>query len=145
MTIPRRDAEIGMFTLSLDFELIWGTRDKRGQAFRRQCERERSVVIDRLLTLLASYDISATWCVLGHLFLDHCLAVDGRMHPEIVPPHHSWVEGDWFVDDPGTSEQADPIYYGRSLVTRIPRLPYATGDRLPLLFARDLRRSGMLA
>ena len=112
-----------MFTLSLDFELIWGTRDKRGQAFRRQCERERSVVIDRLLTLLASYDISATWCVLGHLFLDHCLAVDGRMHPEIVPPHHSWVEGDWFVDDPGTSEQADPIYYGRSLVTRIRDCP----------------------
>ena len=76
-------------------------------------------MIGRLLGLLDRYAISATWCILGHLLLDHCTPVNGRKHPEIVPPHHSWMQGDWFADDPCTSEQVDPIYYGRSLVTRI--------------------------
>ena len=65
--------ERGVFTLSLDFELIWGTLDLFGpDRFRRACEVERSVVFDRLLALLEELEISATWCVLGHLFLDRC-------------------------------------------------------------------------
>jgi hypothetical protein len=44
--------ERGAFTLSLDFELIWGTLDIAGLKFRRHYEAERSVVIDRLLALL---------------------------------------------------------------------------------------------
>ena len=63
----------GVFTLSLDFELIWGTLDLFGpQAFRRVCEIERHLVIDRLLSLLEEFELPATWCILGHLFLDSC-------------------------------------------------------------------------
>ena len=109
----------GVFTLSLDFELIWGTLDRGPDAFRRACELERSVVIDRLLALLEEFEVRATWCVLGHLFLDSCEASNGRPHPEIVPPEYSRGGREWFADDPGGTEATDPIFYGRSLVQKL--------------------------
>lgn len=116
--------ERGVFTLSLDFELIWGTLDLELPGFREACERERAEVVDRLLALLAEFEIPATWCTLGHLFLERCSPVDGRKHPEIVPPTHEWA-GDWFAKDPCGNEESDPIFYGRSLVDKILACPVA--------------------
>jgi len=62
------------FTVSLDFELMWGTKDRSyGESFRKLCEIERREVVDRLLGLLAEFEIRATWGVVGNLFLkkDH--------------------------------------------------------------------------
>jgi ubiquinone/menaquinone biosynthesis C-methylase UbiE len=53
-------------------------------AFRAACERERAEVVDQLLALVAEFEIPATWCVLGHLFLDACSPRNGVKHPEIV-------------------------------------------------------------
>jgi peptidoglycan/xylan/chitin deacetylase (PgdA/CDA1 family) len=114
----------GTFTISLDFELIWGTLDTRGpDAFRAACEKERAEVVDRLLALLHQYEVPATWCVLGHLFLESCACVDGRAHPDIVRPQHAWARGDWFADDPCTDESHDPIFYAPDLVERIRACP----------------------
>jgi hypothetical protein len=57
--------------------------------------------------------------VLGHLFLDRCAPQNGRPHPEIVRPSHSWHPGDWFRHDGGGDEQSRPTFYGRSLVEQI--------------------------
>jgi peptidoglycan/xylan/chitin deacetylase (PgdA/CDA1 family) len=115
----------GVFTLSLDFELIWGTVDQGGPGrFRRACEIEREVVIDRLLALLAEFEIPATWCIVGHLFLDSCAPVDGAKHPKIVRPSHSWSEEDWFAHDPCGTEATDPIFYGASLIDKIRACPF---------------------
>jgi peptidoglycan/xylan/chitin deacetylase (PgdA/CDA1 family) len=112
--------ERGVFILSLDFELIWGTVDVGGpEPYRRTCETEREVVLDRLLELLSEFDISATWCVVGHLFLSSCAPQDGIKHPEIVRPSHSWTTDDWFSADPAGTETSDPIFYGASLIERI--------------------------
>jgi peptidoglycan/xylan/chitin deacetylase (PgdA/CDA1 family) len=106
--------------LTLDFELIWGTLDLFGpERFRRACEVEREVVLDQLLDLLDEFRIPATWCVLGHLFLDHCHETGGIVHPEIVRPRHSWVRGDWFAHDPRSDESRAPLFYGRSLVAKL--------------------------
>ena len=120
----------GAFILSLDFELIWGTLDKRGpEAFRRACERERSEVFGPLLGLLEEFEIPATWCVLGHVMLDSCAPVNGHKHPEIVRPTHAWQQGDWFTHDPCSDEAGAPIFYGRSLVERLleSRVPQEIG------------------
>jgi peptidoglycan/xylan/chitin deacetylase (PgdA/CDA1 family) len=110
----------GAFILSLDFELIWGTLDRRGPgAFRELCERERSEVFGALLALLEEFEIPATWCVLGHLMLDSCAPVNGRKHPEIIRPTHPWQRRDWFAHDPCSDEEHAPIFYGRSLVERL--------------------------
>jgi peptidoglycan/xylan/chitin deacetylase (PgdA/CDA1 family) len=109
-----------VFTLSLDFELIWGTVDHGGpERFRRACEIEREEVIERLLALLAEFEIPATWCIVGHLFLASCAPTDGVKHPEIVRPTHGWAHGEWFEDDPCGNEQTDPIFYGDTLIEKI--------------------------
>jgi peptidoglycan/xylan/chitin deacetylase (PgdA/CDA1 family) len=116
--------ERGVFTLSLDFELIWGTVDLDGpEPFRRACEVEREIVVDRLLALLAEFEIPATWCIVGHLFLSGCAPRNGVKHPEIVRPSHSWSQEDWFAHDPSGSEQTDPIFYGASLIDKIAACP----------------------
>jgi peptidoglycan/xylan/chitin deacetylase (PgdA/CDA1 family) len=110
----------GVFTLSLDLELIWGTLDLFGpERFRRACEIERDVVIDRLLGLLTEFEISATWLVVGHLFLDRCYGGNGLKHPEIDRPHHGWCKGDWFAHDPDGDEADAPTFLGRSVVEKI--------------------------
>jgi peptidoglycan/xylan/chitin deacetylase (PgdA/CDA1 family) len=115
--------ERGVFTLSLDFELIWGTLEDYGpDAFRAAVEREHDEVVDRLLGLLAEFEIPATWCVLGHLFLGSCSLTDGVKHPEILPPE-GMSSDQWFAHDPCTNEQQDPIYYGRSLIEKILACP----------------------
>ncbi|MCI0414563.1 polysaccharide deacetylase [bacterium] len=111
--------ERGVFTLSLDFELIWGTLDKPGlNGFRKACEIEREQVIDRLLSVFVEFEVPATWCVVGHLMLDHCNSEQGVKHPSIVPPRHAWCP-DWFAQDPCGNEETFPLFYGRSLIEKI--------------------------
>jgi hypothetical protein len=62
--------EKAVFTLSLDFELMWGTTDRPyASSFHKLCDVERREVVDRLLRLMEEYDIRATWAIVGHLFL----------------------------------------------------------------------------
>lgn len=116
--------ERGIFTLSFDLELIWGTLDLRGvEAFGERCLIEKQVVIDRTLGILSAAGVSATWLTVGHLFLDRCERVDGRKHPEIVRPRHAWVRGDWFDSDPDGVESQAPVFLGRSMLERILACP----------------------
>ena len=109
----------GIFTISLDFELIWGTLDLFGpEKFRSICLRER-VVVERLLELFAEFEVSATWCTVGHLFLRECADHHGVKHPQIVRPNHAWVSNDWFAHDPCGDESSEPVFYGRSLIEKI--------------------------
>lgn len=110
----------GAFTLSLDFELIWGTQDVAGpNGFRQACLFERQRIIDDLLTLLHEFEIPATWCIVGHLFLDAC---DGK-HADLKRPTHSWIRDDWFKHDPGGRESDDSVFLGKSLVEKILACP----------------------
>jgi peptidoglycan/xylan/chitin deacetylase (PgdA/CDA1 family) len=117
LTFPR-----GVFTISLDFELIWGTRDYAGtESFRYACVVEREQVIERLLGLFVRYEIPATWCIVGHLFLDHCEEVNGRKHADALPANPTGELLHWFDDDPATNESSAPTFYGASLVEKIRR------------------------
>ncbi len=108
--------ERGAFTLSLDFELIWGTQDLFGpEAFRKACLFERQRIIDDLLSLLDEFEIPATWCIVGHLFLDAC---DGK-HTELKRPAHGWLRQDWFHNDPGGRENDQSVFLGKSLIEKI--------------------------
>lgn len=116
--------ERGVFILSLDFELIWGTLDLFGpEKFRKACQLERELIIDRLLGLLIEFGVPATWCIVGHLFLDLCGASNGVRHSDIVRPAHAWLDGDWFARDPGGDESAQPLFLARSIVEKIRDCP----------------------
>ena len=60
----------GKFVISLDFELIWGVRDKR--TIQSYGENLRGVhqAIPRLLNLFDQYKIKGTFATVGFLFFD---------------------------------------------------------------------------
>lgn len=110
----------GTFTLSIDTELVWGVLHWGKEKHIENLEKERGV-IDALLALLKKYKISATWAVVGHLFLDHCEAVQGKKHPEMPRPEYSWLKEDWYADDPASGIGEAPLFYGKDIVQKILR------------------------
>lgn len=105
------------FILSLDKELVWGSRDHTSaKDFDRKYPDLRGVVRD-LLAMLDEYDIPATWAVVGHLFSASCVRdASGRAHPEIERPHYLWHPDDWFRDDPCSDRSRDPLWYGDDIL-----------------------------
>ena len=109
----------GVFVLSLDTELAWGS-------FSSNKVQERQIVLEKcrdmikaLLDLLDANKISATWDVVGHLFLDHCAPIDTTVHPEITRPNYKWFNGDWFKYDPCADIEREPLWYGRDIIDAI--------------------------
>jgi peptidoglycan/xylan/chitin deacetylase (PgdA/CDA1 family) len=142
MTYPISETQKAVFTLSIDFELMWGTADRPYAAdFRSLCETERREVIDRLLGLLQEYGISATWGVVGHLFLREgekdCLPPAGVPNgpADLYPngPADFFTNGaaDLFTNGPADLYPNGPadlytngpanLYYGADLLERIRR------------------------
>src|SRR5215831_19489806 len=108
-----------VFTISLDFELIWGSVHHLGpRSFEEACHIERKFVIDRLIDLFLRYEVPATWCIVGHLFLHNCKQLQGQKHPDIVAP-----SAYWFRDDPCGDEYTNLNYYAPSLIDRIAACP----------------------
>lgn len=86
-------------------------------------ERER--VVPALLDLFAEFEVPATWCIVGHLFLERCQPENGVAHPEIVRPRYPWRSADWFDHDRGGDERSQPLHCAASLVRRIRECPVA--------------------
>ena len=109
----------GIFMISLDTELAWGTFDKMGHMrYRTDLERVRGV-ITAILELFTRLDVSATWDCVGHLFLDHCQPINGIKHPQLVRPAQTPFGGDWFKYDPATDAKRAPAWYGKDIVEQI--------------------------
>jgi peptidoglycan/xylan/chitin deacetylase (PgdA/CDA1 family) len=119
------------FVLSLDKELVWGSRDHTAAAdFDRKYPDLRGVVRE-LLAVLDEYGVPATWAVVGHLFLSSCSrGEDGRAHPELVRPDYPWYPGDWLKTDPCTDRTRDPLWYGDDILDwiRAARTPHDVGS-----------------
>jgi hypothetical protein len=113
----------GLFVVSIDVELAWGqVHHGAGTRPNTLFDQERQSVA-ALLELMERHEISATWAVVGHLFLDECKPVDGWQHPEVKRADYPWFSGDWFGEDPGTSMEEDPRWYGRDLIEAIESCP----------------------
>lgn len=109
----------GTFILSLDTELAWGSAHYGKVAQREKWFQLTRVCISRLLELLERFQISATWAVVGHLFLEKCQPVNGVKHPEIIRPTYSWLADDWLAVDPCSQLEDAPIWYGKDIIQQI--------------------------
>jgi hypothetical protein len=64
------DPGFGALVVSLDFELLWGVRDRYpadGGAYRRNLLGVRQAV-PRMLALFEEFDVAGTWATVGALF-----------------------------------------------------------------------------
>lgn len=103
----------GIFTISLDTELAWGTFDKRNIKQYEEAYRNTPQVINRLCELFDEYTIPATWAVVSHL-LEHC---DGN-HSDRTAPDFEWVDN-WFSMLPCAREMDKNLWYAPWLIDRI--------------------------
>jgi peptidoglycan/xylan/chitin deacetylase (PgdA/CDA1 family) len=104
----------GTFTISIDLELAWGICDKPiGLDTSAALMREREM-IQRLLGLFSSYNVKATWAVVGHLMLAECDWENETVHPEFSRPVIKNQKRDWFFQHP--KSRNDPLWYGRDIV-----------------------------
>ena len=118
--LERMEAGRATFVLSLDTELIWGSFHQMSPSrFEAGYPNVRDT-IRAILELLESYEISATWAVVGHLFLERCERDDsGVAHPDIVHPRQSFWAEDWYSRDPCSDRGRDHLWYGPDILDMI--------------------------
>ena len=114
------DSGEATFVLSLDTELIWGTFRMWSPAqFEAKYPNVR-VTISNILRLLERYEVSATWAVVGHLFLERCERdAAGVAHPDLVHPSQSFCHEDWYSRDPCGDSAGDHLWYGPDILDMI--------------------------
>lgn len=105
--------KLGVFTISLDTELAWGTFDKGRVKQHEAAYRRTPAVIDQLCELFDKYHIPATWALVSHLLVD----CDGQ-HPARTPPEFPWID-DWFGELPCSSGLDEELWYAPWLVGRL--------------------------
>ena len=112
---PHRDK--AAFIISIDTELLWGYvlhPNHKMERLLKQAERAGRGPIDSLLALFEKYHITATWAIVGHLFLDQCEKEGGLPHKDMPRFRNNWYS--W---DPCSNIQQSPLYYGKDIVEAI--------------------------
>jgi peptidoglycan/xylan/chitin deacetylase (PgdA/CDA1 family) len=113
----------GTFTISLDFELAWGIRDKRrlpGYAPNILGVRD---AVPRMLELFERYGVHVTWATVGLLFFDDKEDLLGHLpaqRPSYADPALSPYP---LIAGIGANERADPYHYGLSLIRQVQQCP----------------------
>lgn len=106
------------FVISIDLEMSWGSVH-HGRPHRTTPYEDERDIVSTVLRLMEKHGISATWAIVGHLFLSSCAPVEGRKHPEIRRPKYRWHTADWYDLDPSSSVAEDPTWYGPDLIEMI--------------------------
>jgi peptidoglycan/xylan/chitin deacetylase (PgdA/CDA1 family) len=117
--------ETGLFVLSLDFELLWGVRDKRMIESYGENIRGVRQVIPGLLRLFSQYGIHATFATVGFLFCRNKQELQNYI-PKVIPVYghkkYSPYENN-YLDTIGQSEEDDIYHYAASLINLIQQYP----------------------
>lgn len=114
-----RTAQPGVFMISLDFELRWGTRDSI--PFRRYRDNVLGArkVIPQILAAFAASGVHATWATVGFLFFDRKEELLASL-PKILPTYLNPSLSPYpYIASIGNDERHDPYHFARSLVLEI--------------------------
>ncbi len=108
-----------VFIVSIDTELAWGSFDRDGlNKYGSQYAQERDIVRN-LLNLFERHRISATWAVVGHLFLSHCSRKGPHSHEHVLQPDYGWYPQGWLSHDPFSDADSAPFFYASDIVDAI--------------------------
>jgi len=111
--------QYGAFVISLDFELLWGVRDRRTIAdYGRNILGVRQVV-PTLLDLFAERNIACTWATVGLLFFSTKRALLAGLPARKPRYADARISSYHYLEEVGADEEHDPYYYGLSLIKRI--------------------------
>ena len=113
----------GIFTISLDFELYWGVRDKRTLTEYGPNILGVREAIPRMLELFAHYGLHATWATVGFLFFDGKEELIESL-PSVLPKYSNRNLSPYLaLEKLGKDEASDPYHFAPSLIHRIVEAP----------------------
>jgi peptidoglycan/xylan/chitin deacetylase (PgdA/CDA1 family) len=114
--------QVGALVISLDFELLWGVRDRHTgrDAYARNLQGARTV-IPRILEIFEEYEIAATWAVVGFLMAESRDELE-RFSPGLRPAYRDPAL-DPYGEPVGRGEDDDPLHFAPSFVRRIKGTP----------------------
>jgi peptidoglycan/xylan/chitin deacetylase (PgdA/CDA1 family) len=113
----------GTFTISLNFELFWGVRDRLSASACAGNILGARDAIPRMLDLFDRYGVHGTWATVGLLFFDRKAdLMDSlpELRPQYADPTLSPYPG---IGQLGPNERQDPYHFGLSLIQRIRACP----------------------
>src|SRR3954463_10670659 len=111
----------GLFVISLDFELLWGVRDKRTIETYGANLRGVRKVIPSLLESFDAFNIHATFATVGFLFAHDRQELISHLPGELpfyAQKKYSPYE-EQYIGRTGTSEKDDQYHYAPSLINMI--------------------------
>jgi len=113
----------GTFVISLDFELMWGVRDKRTIADYGANILGVRQAIPAMLDLFAERAIACTWATVGLLFYGTKREVLDSL-PASLPAYYDPRLSPYpDISATGGDEKSDPYHYGLSLLRQIAASP----------------------
>jgi hypothetical protein len=118
-TPSERPVRSGTFVVSLDFELMWGMRDKRSIADYGANIIGVRRAVPAMLDLFAEHDIACTWATVGLLFFankDEVLQALPKRLPQYADENLSPYAD---IAAMGADEWSDPYHYGLSMLRQI--------------------------
>jgi hypothetical protein len=111
--------QYGALVISLDFELLWGVRDKRTIADYGPNILGVRQVVPALLDLFAERNIACTWATVGLLFFATNKALLAALPAHKPRYSDARISSYHYLNEVGADEGRDPYHYGLSLIRRI--------------------------
>ena len=107
------------FTISLDFELMWGMYDLlTKQQYGKNILGGRSA-IPKILQLFKKYNIHATWACVGLLTFSNKVELQSYL-PDTLPIYRNpQLDVYKYIRSIGRDEKSDPYHYAYSLICQI--------------------------
>jgi len=114
----------GYFVISLDFELMWGMRDKKTIDNYGANIRGVHKAIPGMLDLFKRYQIAATFSTVGFLFMENKQELQHHI-PKILPEYDDKNLSPYgtYIDQIGNDKSDDPYHFGFELVSLIRQYP----------------------
>jgi peptidoglycan/xylan/chitin deacetylase (PgdA/CDA1 family) len=110
----------GNFVISLDFELMWGVRDKKTIDSYGTNIKNVHFVIPQLLSLFSKYKIKATFSTVGFLFFSTKEALLQNLpfcKPAYSDKNLSPYNG--YINTIGENVSIDPYHFGNELILKV--------------------------
>ena len=113
----------GSLCISLDFELMWGVRDKRTtDQYGANIIGGREAV-RQMLDMFHRNDIRATWATVGFLFCETKEEMLASL-PEPQPTYADQTLSNYtYLDEVGENEARDPYHFAASLLAQVKACP----------------------
>ena len=110
----------GKFIISLDFELMWGVRDKKTKEQYGSNVIGVHKVIPRLLQSFKAYGIKGTFSIVGFLFFKNKEHLNNNL-PQAKPQYNESILSPYngYIDTIGSDSNVDLYHYAPSLIELI--------------------------